>query len=122
MDNKPTMNLSVIGSKLAGCGGMTSSLAVGKQKPKAKIPNTGVFSVSNTADFTIFKKHYDRGDLPIRVNFDGAHRSLKWWLDPKELDYKYYLPIFLEGLREKNRALYVPSRKWYHWYDSPRKG
>jgi len=101
MDNKPTMNLSVIGSKLAGCGGMTSSLAVGKQKPKAKIPNTGVFSVSNTADFTIFKKHYDRGDLPIRVNFDGAHRSLKWWLDPKELDYKYYLPIFLEGLREK---------------------
>lgn len=26
---------------------------------------------------------------------------MKWWLDPKELDYKYYLPIFLEGLREK---------------------
>jgi len=94
---KPSMALNVIGYKLAGTGGMTSSLAVKKAKEHAKIPPTNVFAATGGDMFTIFKKHYDRGDLPIRVNFDGAHRSLKWWLDPKELDYKYYLPIFLEG-------------------------
>ena len=34
------------------------------------------------------------------MNFDGAIRTVKWWLEPEELGYKYYFPIFLEGLRE----------------------
>ena len=50
---------------------------------------------------TIFKKHYDRGDLPLSVSFDGAVRTVKWWQDPQNLAYKYYFPIFLEGLRER---------------------
>lgn len=101
-DSKPNQQLSVVTSKNAGQGGMCSSLAQKKLPPKVVIESTGVFDATKGDQFTVFKKHYDRGDLPIRVNFDGALRSLKWWLDPKELDYKYYLPIFLEGLRESS--------------------
>jgi len=48
----------------------------------------------------LFKKYYDRGDLPIAVNFLGANRKVTWKLEPELLDYHLYLPIFFEGLRE----------------------
>ncbi len=51
-------------------------------------------------DSTLFKKYYDRGDLPVAVNFTGAQRKLTWKLDPEQMDYHLYLPIFFEGLRE----------------------
>ena len=100
-DDTKLAKISAILPQNAGTGGNCSSLAQRKQRPVPEIPRTGVKDPNTTETTTIFKKHYDRGDLPIRVNFDGALRSLKWWLDPKELDYKYYLPIFIEGLREK---------------------
>lgn len=34
------------------------------------------------------------------MSFNGAVRKIKWWMDMDQLGYKYYLPIFLEGLRE----------------------
>jgi len=49
---------------------------------------------------TLFKKYYDRGDLPIAVNFSGAVRKIVWKCEPECLDYHLYLPIFFEGLRE----------------------
>jgi len=48
----------------------------------------------------LFKKYYDRGDLPIAVSFTGAIRKIVWKLEPELLDYHLYLPIFFEGLRE----------------------
>jgi len=53
-----------------------------------------------TVEPTLFKKYYDRGDLPISVNSQGAHRKVTWKLEPELLDYHLYLPIFFEGLRE----------------------
>jgi len=52
-------------------------------------------------DSTLFKKYYDRGDLPIAVSFHGATRKITWKLEPELLDYHLYLPIFFEGLRER---------------------
>lgn len=59
---------------------------------------------------TIFKKCYDRGDLPIVVDFTGAQRKVKisrpysyqiaWKVEVHLLDYHHYLPIFFHGLRE----------------------
>ena len=43
---------------------------------------------------------YDRGDLPIVINFLGAHRKIGWIVDVEKLDYHHYLPIFFHGLRE----------------------
>jgi Parkin co-regulated protein len=80
---------------------VTSSLAKKKETPKPKVPKTGIFEeATHTTNGTIFKMTYDRGDLPIRVNFDGAVRTLVWNLNFENIDYKHYMPIFLEGLRE----------------------
>jgi len=89
-----------ISSKFNGTGGNTSSLAVKKEKQKPKVEKTGIFAASNVVDSTLFKKYYDRGDLPIAVSFHGASRKITWKLEPELLDYHLYLPIFFEGLRE----------------------
>lgn len=38
--------------------------------------------------------------MPVSVTFDGANRNLKWAKEPESIGFKYYFPIFLEGLRE----------------------
>ena len=70
---------------------MCSSLAVKKETVKPKAPKANVFAPvkfvinsglyliwydRNTSD-TLFKKYYDRGDLPIVVNSSGAHRKVE---------------------------------------------
>ncbi|KDO32599.1 hypothetical protein SPRG_03072 [Saprolegnia parasitica CBS 223.65] len=49
---------------------------------------------------TKFRYFYDRGDLPLRINFNGAVRKVQWQVDITTLDYTHYLPLFIEGLRE----------------------
>jgi len=69
-----------------------TSLAVKKEIVKPKAPKANVFApikfvtegefrdiilfFRNTSD-TLFKKYYDRGDLPIAVNSSGAHRKVR---------------------------------------------
>merc|ERR1711869_75658 len=50
---------------------------------------------------TEFRKFYDRGDLPIQVQHSGIGNKLAWKVDVDKLDYHHYLPIFLDGIREK---------------------
>ena len=49
---------------------------------------------------TQFKLFYERNDMPVVVDFDGAVRKIQWKVDLDMLDYHHYLPIFFEGLRE----------------------
>lgn len=93
-----------ISAKFAGTGGNTSSLAPKKPQAKKVVKNTNIFreDSSNQGESTLFRKYYDRGDLPLAVSFHGAVRSIKWRGDPELLDYHIYLPIFFEGLREKS--------------------
>jgi len=93
-------NFVNISTKFNGIGGNTSSLAKKTQKNQPKLAKTGIFEAVKAADSTLFKKYYDRGDLPIAVNFQGAHRKVTWKLEPELLDYHLYLPIFFEGIRE----------------------
>jgi len=49
---------------------------------------------------TEFRRFYDRGDLPIAI----AHKNkmqIDWKVEIEKLDYHHYLPIFFDGLREK---------------------
>ena len=48
----------------------------------------------------MFRKHYDRRDLPCAIKYNGAIRRLEWKTDVTELDLQYYLPIFFHGLLE----------------------
>lgn len=89
-----------ISTKFNGIGGNSSSLAIKKQKEETKPPKSGVYFPTKASEATLFKKYYDRGDLPIAVNSQGAQRKVTWKLEPELLDYHLYLPIFFEGLRE----------------------
>ena len=48
-----------------------------------------------------FRRYYDRGDLPIKVDHQGSVNKIIWKISPESLDYHHYLPIFYDGLREK---------------------
>lgn len=46
-----------------------------------------------------FRRYYDRGDLPIKVDHQGSVNRIIWKIAPEQLDYHHYLPIFFDGLR-----------------------
>jgi len=50
---------------------------------------------------TEFRRFYDRGDLPISVFHGAVGGKIAWKVDVEKLDYHHYLPIFFDGLREK---------------------
>jgi len=50
---------------------------------------------------TEFRRFYDRGDLPIQVFHGAVGGKIAWKVDIEKLDYHHYLPIFFDGLREK---------------------
>jgi hypothetical protein len=86
---------------LVGKGGASSSLAAPRVNNKTKPPSTGAFKARKSAKvFTEFRRFYDRGDLPLQVAFDGAHRKVQWKVNFEKLDYHHYLPIFFDGIRE----------------------
>ena len=48
-----------------------------------------------------FRRYYDRGDLPIKVDHQSSLIKLLWKVSVESLDYHHYLPIFVDGCREK---------------------
>jgi hypothetical protein len=48
-----------------------------------------------------FRRFYDRNDLPIQIVHTGTQNRIGWKVDVEKLDYHHYLPIFFDGLREK---------------------
>ncbi|CEO97863.1 Parkin co-regulated protein [Plasmodiophora brassicae] len=87
---------------LIGKGGACSSLAKPKVRVPAPPPKTNPLRVRDNRTPTEFRRFYDRGDLPLQVSFDGATRKVLWKVkDIEKLDYHHYLPIFFDGLREK---------------------
>merc|ERR1712129_673159 len=88
-------------TQMVGKGGACSSLAKAKPTTKPKVPKVNPFAVKPNKKKTEFRRFYDRGDLPIQVSFAGAVRKVAWKVDIEKLDYHHYLPIFFDGLREK---------------------
>ena len=87
-------------ASLIGKGGASSSLA--SPKPPSLPPPPAPTSFTPLPPTpTEFRRFYDRGDLPLQVAFDGAHRKVQWKVSFDKLDYHHYLPIFFDGVREK---------------------
>jgi hypothetical protein len=63
-------------------------------------PVAGAFQRRHCAP-SEFRRFYDRGDLPIQVHHGGTGNRISWKVDIDKLDYHHYLPIFCDGLREK---------------------
>lgn len=91
-----------------GIGGMTVSTFDGRATRKSLSDgrfgdpfgpgSAGAFS-KNKIPPTDFRRHYERGDLPLSIQH-AANRTLLWKVDVAKLDYHHYLPIFFDGLRE----------------------
>jgi hypothetical protein len=62
-------------------------------------PSTGIFHRC-AIPTTEFRKFYIRGDLPVQI-FHGTQNKLNWKTCVEDLDYHHFLPIFIDGLREK---------------------
>ncbi|KAL9651336.1 hypothetical protein ABK040_001288 [Willaertia magna] len=86
-------------SKKVGSGGATSSLLEGKKPPSPPKPVATAFKKRKIPE-TQFRKFYERGDLPISIKHLGTN-EVHWKVKPDKLDYHHYLPIFFDGLREK---------------------
>lgn len=82
-----------------GLGGKTTSLLQPKEKPAPQKPKAGAVRRRPIAP-SEFRRFYDRGDLPISINH-GPQNMIAWKVDVMQLDYHHYLPIFFEGIREK---------------------
>jgi hypothetical protein len=44
--------------------------------------------------------YYDRGDLPIKMEYLIGGEKISWTVDIDKLDYSLYLPLFFDGLSE----------------------
>jgi len=71
-----------------------------KQQKVSKAPRAGALDPRKIT-VSDFRLHYDRGDLPILIEH-VAGTSIKWDIkDFEKFDYQLYLPIFVDGIREK---------------------
>lgn len=86
--------------KGGGNGGKVSSLNKPKEQPKVIAPKAGAV-VRRKIPPSEFRRFYDRGDLPIQIEH-GPQNKIMWKIEVQKLDYHHYLPIFMEGIREKN--------------------
>jgi len=83
-----------------GLGGRTSSLQAKKETYTPPPQKSGAFN-KRAIVASEFRRFYDRGDLPIKVEHEGSMTKIGWKITPEQLDYHHYLPIFIDGLREK---------------------
>ncbi|NXK74998.1 PACRG protein, partial [Amazona guildingii] len=62
-------------------------------------PSAGAFK-ERPPKPTVFRKFYERGDLPIALDHDTKGNRIAWKVEIETLDYNSYLPIFFHGLCE----------------------
>ena len=82
-----------------GIGGKSFSLTKAPPKEAPPKPVAGAIRRRVVAP-SEFRRFYDRGDLPICIEH-GPQNRIQWKIDIMSLDYHHYLPIFFEGIREK---------------------
>jgi len=85
----------------SGTGGCTSSLLQGRRPDDPPKPVAGAFRRRQIPS-TEFRRFYDRGDLPVAVQHKSTGNKIDWKVEVEKLDYHHYLPIFFDGLREKD--------------------
>lgn len=69
-----------------------------EQKKVREQLKTDVFSRRREVqDHDRFRRFYDRGDLPVRIEH-GARRRLCWKITPSQINLSLHLPLFCEGL------------------------
>jgi hypothetical protein len=81
------------GAPFSGFGGASRGIPKG--------PGRAGSTFTRPVPKTQFRVFYDRGDLPIQIFHGAVGGKIAWKVDVEKLDYHHYLPIFFDGLREK---------------------
>jgi hypothetical protein len=90
------LNASMGMKKTFGSSGFSSNPNLPPDSP----PRAGS-TFRRPVSHTQFRTFYDRGDLPISVMQGSGSGKIVWKVDLDKLDFHHYLPIFFDGLREK---------------------
>eukprot|EP00927_Polykrikos_kofoidii_P075034 TRINITY_DN71090_c0_g1_i1.p1 TRINITY_DN71090_c0_g1~~TRINITY_DN71090_c0_g1_i1.p1 ORF type:complete len:357 (-),score=44.71 TRINITY_DN71090_c0_g1_i1:194-1177(-) len=88
------------GRLTAGLGKCAYSTTPRKEFYIEKPPEAGAFK-RRPIEPSEFRRFYDRGDLPVQIQHTATQNRISWKVDISKLDYHHYLPIFFDGLREK---------------------
>lgn len=86
--------------KGTGTGGRSYSTSPRRRRPDLAPPKSGA-KERRPIRPSEFRRFYDRGDLPVQVHHTATQNKIAWKVDIEKLDYHHYLPIFFDGLREK---------------------
>jgi len=117
-DRKPTTVIrphsarpATVTGKIGGITGhrlLQTPMRLQPQPPKA-----GAFRVRKDLmkGITLLRRFYDRGDLPICVKHCPQENEINWKVEVEKLDFHYYLPIFFDGLRDKEEPYFFFSRR-----------
>merc|ERR1719262_1838647 len=89
----PDLRSQCTGVPFSGFGGASRGIAPG--------PNFAGSTTQRKVPKTEFRRFYDRGDLPVQIFHGAVGGKVAWKVDVEKLDYHHYLPIFFDGLREK---------------------
>ncbi len=100
-DTQAATTINKYEGKGLGTGGKSFSLNKQKCQFNAPKPVAGAFQPKRI-ESSEFKRYYDRGDLPLKIDHQGSVNRIIWKGNVEELDYHHYLPIFFDGLREKS--------------------
>lgn len=65
------------------------------------LPKTSSIRPRTLGVKTVFRDHFDRGVIPVKVLHGGSINKIQWTTDPVQLDLKAVFPVFVDGLREK---------------------
>lgn len=60
---------------------------------------------------TSFRMYYERGDLPIKMEYFCGDWRISWLVDMEKLDLNLYLPLFFDGLSETEHPYKTYARQ-----------
>ncbi|XP_014093675.1 parkin coregulated gene protein homolog [Bactrocera oleae] len=66
---------------------------------------------SHRRSTTTFRMYFDRGDLPIKMEYLCGGDKIGWTVDIDKLDYSLYLPLFFDGLSETQHPYKTYARQ-----------
>ena len=58
--------------------------------------------------------YYDRGDIPIKMEYLTGGSKISWTVDLDKIDYNLFLPLFFDGLCETQHPYKTYARQGCH--------
>jgi hypothetical protein len=82
----------------------SETIALSKKKQPRKLPKISVPQ-------SMFPNRYIRGELPCTIEHGVKGQYLSWACPLENLDYEYYLPVFFDGIRVKEKPCSFLARQ-----------